>query len=413
MLKRILCALAALAILLQLSCAGAMTRDELRAAYARLVSSRSDASPYTEVPDLRKYSPGEVSQEKLADALNYLNFIREIAGLEAVALSPLYNLRSQNAALLLAANDAITHSPSQPEDMPDELYESAWLGASLGNLACFNWMHGDILIDAVEYFVRDDGDMNLYDQGHRRWLLNPRMAETGFGLASAASGNSYIAMFAVDDGNSDVQWDYVAWPAGGCFPVELMRSSLAWSVSLNDAVYDMDASAPSVTLRERTSGAAFHFQANSSSGDGFCSLNRENCGAGDCLIFRPELERQGLTEYLQNQVWDVEICGLVLRDGGEAALSYSCEMVSLYPQDAVNVELSQIEAALSVGEQLKLEADVIPVYADDLRVDWASSDENVATVDFFGNVTAMGPGSCEITAMSHNGRSDACKIIVK
>lgn len=414
MLKKVLCAAWALLLALLPAAGQALSREELRAAYNEIAALRTDASPYLEEPDIRDFSPiGSIAEEKQADALNYLNFIRRIAGLDAVALSDIYTLRSQNAALLLAANDAISHSPAQPEGMHPDLYDSALLGAQTSNLAVFNWMRPDILLDGIAYYVRDDGDMNLADQGHRRWLLNPEMAETGFGLASGESGSSYVVMYAIDSGNTGAKWDYVAWPAAGAFPVELMRSELAWSVSLNEEIYDIDSSEIEVQLTERRSGAEFCFDLNSAAGDGFCALSRERYGSGGCIIFRPEIQGAGIGEYLQNQLWDVRIRGLVRRDGSAAEIAYSCEMASLYPQDAANVELSLLELALSPGETAQLQASVVPEYADDLRVNWSSSDEETATVDFFGNVTGVKPGSCEITAASANGRYDVCRVTVE
>ena len=411
MTKRLICLLLAAALYLASACAA--TRDELRAAYREIAERRSGTAPYAEEPDPSDCtSVGSLTEAAQQEALDYLNFLRWIAGLDPVALSPLYTLRSQNGALLLAANDALSHTPDQPAQMDDALYESALLGTSQGNLVKFNWMRPGILLDGVEYFARDDGSMNLSVLGHRRWLLNPAMAETGFGLANAKSGMSYMVMYAVDDGNASAEWSEVCWPAAGAFPVELMRSQIAWSASLNDAIYDLAASAPVIELIEEVSGARFTFDFVSGAGDGFCHLSTEACGSGSCLIFRPDLSGAGLNEYLQNQIWSVRIGGLKGADGSEKNIDYRVEMVSLYPQDPVNVELNQLEANLHVGEMLQLTAEVIPSYADDLRVTWTSSDPAVADVDWTGVVTARAPGSCEITAASSNGRSDVCVVTV-
>ena len=413
MRKQAFCIL--LAILAALSAPGAqaLTRAEMRASYTESAALRSDNLPYAAEPDAQNFtSVGKIETEKLADALNALNFIRGIAGVGEVQLSELYSLRCQNAALLLSANDAISHNPGRPEGMHADLYESGLLGAQGSNLACLNWMGPDILIDAIEYFVRDDGENNLSTLGHRRWLLSPAMAETGFGLASAGSGASYIAMYAVDDGNA-AAWNHVAWPAAGAFPVELMGRELAWSVSLNDSIYDLDASRPVVTLSEENSGASFRFEPAYGRGDGFCTLDREPVGGGSCIIFRPNLAAADIGEYLQNQVWNVQVSGLVLRNGTSAEIVYRCEMASLYPQDAVNVELSQLEARLQPGEVLQLSAQVIPAYADNLSVRWLSTDGGVAIVNTEGRVTAVGEGSCRIIAESANGRQDSCEITVE
>lgn len=251
----------------------AMSRDELRAAWQEIAVLRTQESPYLEEPEIRTYSAGAITEEKQQDALNCLNFLRAVAGLEKVSLNPLYTLRAQNGALLLATNDQLNHQAPQPEGMPDELYASAYLGTSLGNIAKFNWMKPEMLVDGVCYFARDDGEQNLNALGHRRWLLNPCMAETGFGLANSENGTSYVCMYAVDTGNADAQWDYIAWPSAQAFPVEMMRSQLAWSVSLNENIYDLKASRPQVLLIEENSGAEFHFDIARAEGNGSCLLS--------------------------------------------------------------------------------------------------------------------------------------------
>lgn len=411
MLKRFLCALTA--AVLCFSCASAMSRSQLRETYAGLAQKRTHASPYLQEPDISSFTAsGTLTDAALEEATEYLNFIRSLAGLDPVSLSPLYTFRSQNGALLLAANDELSHTPPPAPGMSDALYESAYLGTSLGNIAKFNWMRPEILLDGVEYFVRDDGDFNLSTLGHRRWLLNPYMKETGFGLANAKSGMSYVAMYAVDSGNSDARWDYVAWPAAEAFPVELMRRDLAWSISLNDAIYDLSASSPVIRLRELVSGAEFIFDYSLRSGDGFCLLNTAGFGSGSCLIFRPDLKSAGIGEYVQNQKWQVEVSGLVRRDAEPAEISYLCEMYALNPIDVANVEISHLSAAMTVGETLQLSANVIPAYADDLRVAYASSDPAVAAADASGLVTALSPGSCTVTVTTSNGRQDFCELTV-
>ena len=411
MLRKIFCILLA-AVLLIGSCS-AMDRAALRVAWREVTEMRTDASPYEQRPDVETFTLGKLTLDAQADALALTNFFRELAGLAPVTLDPLYTLRAQHGALLLAANDVLTHTPKQPEGMSDAFYAAAYEGTSMGNIAKFNWMRPSILIDGVTYFVRDDGDINLDKLGHRRWLLNPAMAATGFGLANAATGNSYVAMYALDMENAGVEWDYVAWPADGAFPVELMRAELPWSVSLNPEIYDLDSSAPELLLTEEVSGASFRFDFSAGTGDGFCLLSTDAYGSGPCLIFRPDLAAAGIGEYVQNQVWTVELAGLRGTNGAALDLRYTCEMASVYPQDVANVELDMLEAALVPGETLQLSAAVIPSYADDLMVIWRSGDESVATVDATGLVTAVAPGECEIIAESVNGRSDFCTITVE
>jgi len=88
-------------------------------------------------------------------------------------------------------------------------------------------------------------------------------------------------------------------------------------------------------------------------------------------------------------------------------------MVSLSVQDAVNVEITPLNATLRPAQALQLSATVVPAYADDLTVLFRSTDETVATVTPSGLVTALAPGSCEIIAATPNGCEDACQITIK
>lgn len=388
------------------------TREEMRAAY-REVGNFTQDTPYLEQPSAEApYSSGALTEEALEDGLKYLNFLRELAGLDPVSRNRLYDYRCQNGATLLAALDLADHNPPQPEDMSDDFYESAHLATASSNLAKFNWMRPTMLREGLAYFVRDDGDANLSVLGHRRWLLNPYMAETGFGLANSKTGMSYVLMYAHDFGNADAQWSEVCWPAAGVFPVELMHADLAWSVSLNPEQYDLEQSQVTVELMEEEMGKIFRFDCSQGIGDGFCSVSLTEYGAGGCIIFRPDFTNVDFTDYQQNQSWTVRIAGLKNSIGETVELNYTVDMASLYVQEVANIELSDLEKEVRVNDVFELSAAVIPNYADDLTVYWHSSDETIAVVNEVGTVTALRAGACEIIAQSANGREDRCALTV-
>lgn len=392
--------------------ARAHTRDEVRAAW-RAVEAWREASPYAEAPrTAAPYAAGALQPGATADALGVLNFARWLAGLDPVAQSGIYDYQCQRGAVLLAALDYVDHNAPQPADMDKNFYDSAHLATSSGCIARFNWMRETILREGVEYFLRDDGEENLAALGHRRWALNPAMAATGFGLANSESGMSYVVMYAHDLGNPAARWDSVCWPAAGAFPAEWMHDHLAWSIVLNPAVYDLAQSDPAVTLTEETGGLRFTFRPAEGAGDGWCALNAEGYGAGPCLIFRPDFAGTDFTDYQQNQRWAVRVDGLRGTDGEARTMAYAVEMIALRAVDAVGVEITPLEARLSPGETIQMHADVIPSYADDLSVEWFSTDEAVCAVDDSGTVTALAPGACEIVARGANGAEDRCAVTV-
>lgn len=383
----------------------AHTRDEVRAMYAELTSAR-EGSPYAQTPSVSgEYSAGQLTDAALSDALDWVNFFRKLAYLDGnVALDALYTLRAQHAATLLAANDELNHDAPRPDDMSDGFYQTAHTGAMSSNIATINWMADDILNVAVEYFVRDDGEINLETLGHRRWLLNPYLGATGFGLANSETGMSYAAMYAHDTSADPGAWESVRWPSEGAFPADLTSADIPWSVTLNPEVYSDDFSETTVQVYEKTAGRA---------GLAYFGVSTDNYGAGPCVIFMPELEGMGISDYQQNQVWYVRIDGLKTTDGESTSMEYTVEMISLYPIDPAAVEVEPRALEMYTGDICLLTARVVPEWADDVSVVWSSTDESVATVDDEGYVTAVASGKCEIVATSANGRSDSCTVGVE
>ena len=414
-MKKIIILLALmLAVMLPAQAVDPHTAEDVRAAYEAL-GSAPEGTPYAEIPSVSApHSAGSLTEEALTDAINYLNFLRWLAYLETpVGMDKNLNAICQHGAVLLAANDFVDHQPPAAEGMSGDFYRIAGFATGSSNLAGLNWMRGDVLRSALEYFVRDDGEANLPVLGHRRWVLNPTMGVTGFGLANAESGMTYAAMFAHDLSGATGTWREICWPSAGAFPAELMRTELAWSVSVNPDAYDMAASSPQIKMKELVSGKEFFFEypAGKCAG-GYFIVNDGNYGSGPCLIFQPDLEGADLAEYHQNQRWEICVSGLVGTDGKSAEINYTVEMIALFPIDPAAVEISDLELTLSAGETVRLTADVIPSWADDVSIRWRSSDESIAAVDSEGNVTALKAGSCEIIAASINGREDACSLTV-
>lgn len=75
------------------------------------------------------------------------------------------------------------------------------------------------------------------------------------------------------------------------------------------------------------------------------------------------------------------------------------------------VTLSQEFVKMEVGSQLTLTATVLPEDATDKAVIWSTTNSAVATVDSQGNVIAIGPGECFITATCRDKQA-MCHVIV-
>lgn len=404
MLKRIFALILLLGVAFSAVAERERTREDVRSAYEFFISAPEE-TPFERAPALSgKVSAGELTPAAEASALGYVNFFRYLAYISSdVRVDELYALRAAHAATLLAINGVLEHDPPKPDCVSDDFYLTARAGAQASNIASMNWFSPGILDLAIEYFARDDGEINLAHLGHRRWLLNPRMAKTGFGLAVSDSGISYAAMYAQDMSREVSEWHSVKWPSEGAFPADLMSYELAWSVILDPGVFSDDFSEVGVTLAEKTLGDVPLISAR---------VDTAAYGAGACVIFLPDFSNIEEPGYWQNQVWTVKITGLKLRNGAETEMNYSVDMISLFPIDPANVELSETDIIMTAGDTRALAAAVVPAWADDLGVTWSCDDESVCVVNSNGALTAISPGECVITAASVNGRQDVCRVTV-
>lgn len=93
--------------------------------------------------------------------------------------------------------------------------------------------------------------------------------------------------------------------------------------------------------------------------------------------------------------------------GKNASASYTVIVMT----EAEKISLSRESLFLAVGQSGALAAVGTPDDATDKAVSWTSSDEDVATVDTEGTVTAVGEGKAEITA-SCGAVSATCSVAV-
>lgn len=78
---------------------------------------------------------------------------------------------------------------------------------------------------------------------------------------------------------------------------------------------------------------------------------------------------------------------------------------------AKSIAIDRTSLTLRPEQVWKLKATTIPVTTD-VKCKWTSSDESVAKVNIFGNITAVGVGTATITAITTNGKKASCEVKV-
>lgn len=237
---------------------------------------------YTQKPVLSgNYFPGKVAAKTLTDSVSILNMIRYIAGIPSdVKLKGEYNTYCQAGVMLNAVNGQLSHFPNQPDGMSDELYETGYKGASSSNIA---WGYGNLVNSLVSGWLDDSDPYNIEILGHRRWMLNPKMGYTGFGVV-----DGFTSMYSFDYSQENAsEYSNVAWPAKytpiSLGDYRLFSDSCAWSLSTG--CYE-DESKIKVTLTRTNDGKKWTFSSSHIDGDFYVDNN--GYGQPGCIIFRPD-----------------------------------------------------------------------------------------------------------------------------
>jgi len=184
--------------------------------------------------DLGACRPGETSQAFRDAVLRRINYFRAMAGVPTVKLNAEYNRKAQAAALMMSANDQLSHSP--PGNWRCYSAEGAQAaGSSNLCLGLMGW-------DAIRLYMLEGGLV-----GHRRWILYPRTRQMGSGDIPPAQGNwAANALWVFDQGawqtRPRVRDEFVAWPPPGYVPYQVINDH--WSLSYPGA----DFSAATVSM---------------------------------------------------------------------------------------------------------------------------------------------------------------------
>ncbi len=294
--------------------------DSLRSLWAGLRPSW-DGSPYAVAPVWEEgpYVAGELDPAFVADGLNTLFFLRFVAGLESPLEVGDYREDTQHGAVLLAHLGVLLRSPDQPADMDDLFYASALNGIAGSNLAA-GALAG--LPDAIELWL--DEPSPTEDLVNRRWLLNPRMARTGFGYVDGVA-----LMYAMDAGRAPtVAETVVAWPAPLATPLDFFSAGSYWSVSLDPDVYQAPlAEQVSVTVPWRSDGRSWVLDTSTGESEADGSWFAVDGGAAQdpAIIFRPGSDAVPAPSV----TFDVEIEGLLYTGGAPAPVAYEVTFFSL------------------------------------------------------------------------------------
>jgi uncharacterized protein YkwD len=166
---------------------------------------------------------GSTSQAYSDASFDLINYYRAMVELAPVVNDVSKNLASQEAALMMSVNNALSHSP--PESWTCYTADGA-TAASKSNLAL-----GASGPGAIRLYIRDPGSGNEA-VGHRRWILHPPRSSFGIGSVGGST-RSANSLYVFAGTATRPATDIVAWPPRGYVPYQLVYPR--WSFSLNSS----------------------------------------------------------------------------------------------------------------------------------------------------------------------------------
>lgn len=325
------------------------TQQEIKDRFEELYFDVHKTTEYMEdYSTSEPYSIGDISDEDLQYALNSVNFTRFVAGLpDDIQLNDEYSVLCQSASLVNLANGSLSHNPSKPSGFPDDLYNAGYKGSGSSNIGMG---YSSIASSVISGYVDDTDSKNLSRMGHRRWVLNPPMQYTGFGIT-----NTHTAMY-VFDGSREESFtgDYVAWPPEN-MPNELVDHDkvdrngnyvgYAYTVSLGDDYDKPDVN--KVTVQVKSSKLNKTWNLNSSSTDlytNYMTVDTSNIGMPKCIIFN-------VGRLPENDTVTVTVNGIT-KNGKDAPITYTVNYFDILDDsyDVIGVEEKTYE--IEVGETI-------------------------------------------------------------
>ncbi|ARU40338.1 hypothetical protein CCB80_03965 [Armatimonadetes bacterium Uphvl-Ar1] len=302
----------------------------LQAAWAELKPVHR-TSPFLTNPNIALRQPGELNQDFVKDAHNFLKFVRITAQLDSnLTIEDNLSFKAQWGAHLLQSNNSVGHRLPMPSNFHIDDYATASQGTVQSNITRLSGRRTN-LVEMIHLQMVDD-KANVWNVGHRRWFLNPRLQKIGYGFVQSGQvPTSYGAIMASDQSALNAKNPpFVAWPAPEAFPIEFCPPSIPWSVSLNPKNFAKpNPDLITIELKDHSTNKIWIFHPDDNRNkrtdtDFFANFCGRKFGNGPAFTFRPT----GIN-YAPNTTYSVRITGLKTAQGEATEINYQTKLFRL------------------------------------------------------------------------------------
>lgn len=368
-----------------------------RAAVARFyrVYRASNLVPSDWVGSVPGCQAGSTSPDYKEATRQQINFFRAMAGVPgSVALDVTFSTKNQDAALMMSANNQLSHFPP-----------TSWLcytpsgaeAAGKSNLAL-----GEAGPASVRGYM-DDAGANNSVVGHRRWVLYPQTQLMGTGdVTDAPSGGHDANTLWVQDGNYGgprpaVRDDFVAWPPPGYVPYDVVPAR--WSLSYPGA--DFSAATVSVTRAGQAVPVTLETIATGFGENTLVWVVDNRTTSGSSVLPRPTVDT----------LYRVVVSGA--RIGGQAR-TFDYSLIVFDPDPSVQgMSFMPAQPNVTVGRSLTVTVSGSSGGLASLRY---SATGQVVDVHFASStsltLTGLAPGSATLTVTDQAGNSATLPVTI-
>ena len=179
----------------------------------RWKADRANVSEGTWTGAVASCTAGDMAPEARENALRLVNLYRWLAGLPAVTLDPARNQKNQACALMMRANNMLSHEPP-----------TTWTcySADGADAAGNSNISTGQAVSSVDLYMIDPGNETTI--GHRRWILSNSLGPIGVGGTDRSS-----CMWTLG-GTGKAGKPWMAWPAAGTIPLQAIAGARGQTV---------------------------------------------------------------------------------------------------------------------------------------------------------------------------------------
>jgi len=189
---------------------------------------------YAQKAKLKKhFRAGKLSAGYTAQTVNWINFYRDMFGLNAVTADSTWNKSAQmGAATLAAADKGLSHGLVGLK-RPSVVSKANWkLGAAATDQS--NLSEGITSpYDVVTGYISDDGNQMGFNPGHRSWVLG---AINKVGIGQVGKYND-LRVFDTANNQATTTLKKLMFPRAGLMPYGLVKEGAPWAISYPDDHY--------------------------------------------------------------------------------------------------------------------------------------------------------------------------------